>query len=943
MLRHRLLLPFSLLVLVLNLAAETGHSQPPAKDLHGDPLPEGAIARAGQDRWLHGIRATFAAFLPDGKQVLTVCSDMTTRIWDFPSGKEISRAPLTGSDPAALAANGFGGPFGGTNNNVALTRDGKTLAQALTFLAAKDGPNVEVFFQDVATGKELPQGITMAEAKDAPKGKGRFRVDGMAFSPNGEQLVTLTNRGKVTLWHWAKNKELWSGEIGVQQKGFADQRVVFAPDGKSIVTGQMMFEPMQNDIVEIKLWDAATGKLLWKMRIETESDDGSPLALAFSPDSKTLAFTSGPTITLADTAKGKEIGKLSAGKGTEKEGGGVPYLEMASVAFGKDGTKVYATAYGNRGVMEWDVASRKLVREGPRPGGEIQPFAISGDLSLSPDGNTAVVTGPGPQFFDLTGGKDITAINRPTNPLTAVRFLPDGKTVVTGSGVSGLPGFVAAVGPAAMRKWDAATGKDLGAVVLPPGNGIGGLSPDGKVVAGLQLAAPFGDGKVNQARVILADAATGKPISQVALKEPESTVGVCFAPDGKSIAIGQPKKQKLELYDVATAKLLRTFDVVPAAGKGGFAGRLAAQQSMLFAPDGKTLAWFDAQSMTAVVLLDSATGKKVGVLPLPANLVPMKGKGGFGGPALYSVMERAAFSPDGRCLAVELLDGTTALFELASGQQRGTFGKKLAEPKDAPKDGPKGFLVLAAGKGRTCFAFSPDGRSAAQSGTDGVISLWDVVSGKEMKQFKGHADVVNALAFAPDGRTLASASADSTALLWDVSKLARPALVGTALKPADLEACWEALAGNDAEAAFAKMRDLVAAPKDAVAFLKERLKPAPPVDLKRAQELMDLLDDPQFKVRDKAAKELERFGEQIVPVLDKALADNVPLEPRQRIEVIRGKLTGLVLQGDRLRAYRAVEVLELIGTKEARQVLQALANGAPAALLTTSAQAALKR
>ncbi len=40
---------------------------------------------------------------------------------------------------------------------------------------------------------------------------------------------------------------------------------------------------------------------------------------------------------------------------------------------------------------------------------------------------------------------------------------------------------------------------------------------------------------------------------------------------------------------------------------------------------------------------------------------------------------------------------------------------------------------------------------------------------------------------------------------------------------------------------------------------------------------------------------------------------------------------------------RAVEVLELIGTPQARQVLQALADGAPGALVTTSAQAALSR
>src|SRR5262249_33020364 len=158
-----------------------------------------------------------------------------------------------------------------------------------------------------------------------------------------------------------------------------------------------------------------------------------------------------------------------------------------------------------------------------------------------------------------------------------------------------------------------------------------------------------------------------------------------------------------------------------------------------------------------------------------------------------------------------------ALFEVASGQRRSTFGKKL----DAPKDDGKGPMGLPGNpaKGRTCFAFSPDGRLFAQSGPGGVISVWDTVTGKECKQLRGHTEGVSALAFAPDGKTLASASADSTALVWDVSGLARPAPAAGALTPADLEACWAALAGGDAAEAYAKMGDLVAAPKDTVAFL----------------------------------------------------------------------------------------------------------------------------
>ena len=133
------------------------------------------------------------------------------------------------------------------------------------------------------------------------------------------------------------------------------------------------------------------------------------------------------------------------------------------------------------------------------------------------------------------------------------------------------------------------------------------------------------------------------------------------------------------------------------------------------------------------------------------------------------------------------------------------------------------------------------------------------------------------------------------------------------------------------------------APQEVLVLIKEQVKPAPPLDMKRVQELIAELDSDQFKVRQQANAELTKLGERVVPAIDKVLATNVPLETKNRLEGVRKQLAGISMQGERLRAYRAVEILERIGTAQSRQLLQELADGAPGALVTTSAHAALLR
>jgi WD40 repeat protein len=65
------------------------------KDLHGDALPQGAIARGGTVRFRH--RSSAVAYSPDGKILASGGHDNQIRLFDAATGKEIRR--LAGHQP----------------------------------------------------------------------------------------------------------------------------------------------------------------------------------------------------------------------------------------------------------------------------------------------------------------------------------------------------------------------------------------------------------------------------------------------------------------------------------------------------------------------------------------------------------------------------------------------------------------------------------------------------------------------------------------------------------------------------------------------------------------------------------------------------------------------------------------------------------------------------
>ena len=163
----------------------------------------------------------------------------------------------------------------------------------------------------------------------------------------------------------------------------------------------------------------------------------------------------------------------------------------------------------------------------------------------------------------------------------------------------------------------------------------------------------------------------------------------------------------------------------------------------------------------------------------------------------------------------------------------------------------------------------------------------------------------------------------------------------TSTAPA-VEKIWTNLDTGNAAEAFERMCDLRNVPKETVALLDKQLRTVEPVKATVLHSLVHDLDDEDFKVRDRASRRLKELGEIAEPVLSKALEGKPSAEARKRIKELLDTLDGSPT-GERLRVLRAIEVLEMIDSAEARSVLKRLAGGASEAALTRQAKAALER
>lgn len=459
------------------------------------------------------------------------------------------------------------------------------------------------------------------------------------------------------------------------------------------------------------VWALQTGKQVFNI-------EGKGCFVAISPDSAVLA-TSGEQkdthVHLWDLKTGEMLRQIEV-KGTE----GAPVESIGSIAFSPDGQSLAVKTSWVK-VLSMPMYPRfKTIRFLKlKTAEEIETFSVPDEngywptlFEYSPDGKWLAVIGGKQHTVYLLDAETMRVNDTLGSIASACAWSADGKKLA-----------IAHAQPKKIRLIDIDTRKDVRSFGGFPGyNGSAAgpiaLSPDG-----IFLAAAGGHG---DPQVRLWNIETGQLIPFAQRYQRGKATDLSFTPDGKQLVCANGSR--VQMWSIADG----TETVLNNVPRGPI--RWAA-----FSPDGRT-----------VGVCEGIRGTSIYSIPT-RNFLRHFGE--------CEYVQSAAFSPDGATLATA---GTALrLWHSAMGAEIRTL---QAGPDVVDRDK----------YGLSCAEFFPDGNRLVSGGDAGILRLWNVNTGEEIRHYQQpinndhHPDPVRGAVVLPGGKKVATIAGNVN--LWDLER-----------------------------------------------------------------------------------------------------------------------------------------------------------------------------
>jgi WD40 repeat protein len=614
-----------------------------------------------------------------------------------------------------------------------------------------DKPPVNGAGNDVA--RTDPSGDPLPSSALARLGTVRWRHGGpvffAAYSLDDRELLTVGKDGFARVWESATGREI--RRFGTGDIDTLDHAAISA-DRKLLATSTKERT--------ITLWDVGRAERLisWKYDAPPEFipvDPEPPIAgpprkgifrqpsineLLFSPNGRFLVVREAcKALCVYDVTSGKEVRKFAPGKAAN-----VHIVEhwvhKKSMAFTPDGkTLIFGTPAHVRHdeanlFWRFDIETGKEleVLRGP-------PKLRHSPLALAPDGKTWAWNDFGGflRVWDMETGQVKHDLERQRD-LTDLAFSADGKQLLA-----------AGIGGPGVRLWDVPSGKEVrrcgryAALHAPLGVSNLAISADGKTVA---VGTDYNT--VQQWELGTGKELTGGPGHQGPIKT------LALSADGKTVAT-RGLDGTVRFWNSATGSAIGSIRLPVDTLRDAF--------SVAFAADDRVIVLDMGYGDTIPGVFDVKTGNQVANWQLERGLT------------------NVAVSPDGKRVASRWLDGTVRVHDALT-------GKVVRQIDNA---GPPGSVLDGLDHHPGRMAFSPDSATlavAAQGQFYRVrseirdrmlveiseplskpIGLFDVSTGRQLRQMDTGKYVVSRLTFSPDGRTLATLNREKTITLWELA------------------------------------------------------------------------------------------------------------------------------------------------------------------------------